>query len=374
MLAIGKRKEIQVPVIWSVMGIALFLVALSLFTTAMGMAVSTIFSGHLIIGGLLALLALAIPWSLAGTFAGLAFSLMAAGVTCDRVSSLKRAYSRLLLSWDHLPLMKAGTYLSCNSDLAGLELCDGDYDRGLDRMRKVVERLNKNPFMRQSAFVRIMNYNLAATLLRLDYLDECDRVVEGSLSIAPAVYSRWSPQRLLWHRQISNWESFQYYSLKGGLALERGDYEVAVDLLGKGLEALQAPGFSFMILPVFKRLSMVSVLTSLVIARLELNQKAEAVSDTRQIIEILPTCYQSGYFLLGLKDLSRLSEKLIAHKEYESAEMILQYCYASARSSSYHPDSHLVIDAYLNLFSATERSDHLADLRSWVLPLAIEGH
>lgn len=335
-------------------------------------------------------LAVILPYKFAGYFAELFMEHRLANVKCDQVSSLKRSYARMIGVWSRLPVQKGRFFLLSNSNLAVLELCDGDYERGMERFKAVNEKAKKNFFFRNSDLNKLFAFNYAQSLLRLEYYDQCEQFIAKEVKVAlPAAdaspeatahvghvngnfFNKLLSRRPKQPKNTESWFELRGLILEGTLHVSREDDEQAIAPLEKALAIMKASRASNLIFPVSQLISLMSTHASLALAKLRLDRPAEAISNCDEALAILPQVYQSGFFLQMLSSQVKLAECLMDKGEVDRAASILQYSYAAARLTPYHVDAHDVLLAKERLLIMTGRHSEVADMKIWVLPLEIE--
>ena len=384
-----------------------------LFTCA---AIPGLFSGGYNFAGIFCLtLAVLLPWKFTGYFAELIMEHRLANVTCDQVSSLKRSYARMIGVWSRLPLQKGRFFLLSNSNLAVLELCDGDYERGMERFKAVNEKAQQNIFFRNSDLNRLFAFNFAQSLLRLEYFDQCERfiarevnqlsqgdqvsqdnqlskvndelpteVVQAQPASTPtdqakpaegrfSRFKRFGRRFSRRQRKIGSesWLDLRGLVLAGTLYTCREENEKAIVPLERALAIMEKKS-SLLIFPVSQVLALVGVHSSLALCKLRMGLTAEGLVNCDEAIALLPGVYRSGFFLQMLNSQVKLAECLMDNQQYDRANAILQYSYAAARLTPYHVDAQDVLLAKERLLILTGRSSEIADMKTWVLPLEIE--
>lgn len=318
-------------------------------------------------------LVLAIPWLLTFGMAGFTTNFKIAALKCHDVFSLRYSYTRIFRVLTALPVMQQPWFILATADLAGLELCDGDADAVVARLRVLASAVPSSLIHRDSHLGKMLQPQLGMA----ESLGYCDAF--GARDIRAACVLGLMPsleliqnELVFWRTEDSIWTQVHRFGLAAAEHADQGDFQGALDALEKAIQLQAQKNFSIKLLPIVKQINMTALLTCRALCKFALGPEydQDATESLNDVLSLLPECYQSGLFLALAPGQISLVQALLERKQYDLAEKFVQYTYAAVRLSPHHPASSNVLQAYEQLLVATNRGHEIADLKSWVLPIS----
>ncbi len=318
-------------------------------------------------------LVLAIPWLFTFGLAGLAMSFRIAALKCHEVSLLRYSYTRMLRVLTSLPVMQKHWLVLAITDLAGLELCDGDDSAAVSHLQQLANLMPGNIQYRNTHLDKMLQpqLGLADSLCYCDAFGARDIRAACVLSLMPSL-ELLQNELDFWRKEDSVWTKIHKLGLDAAAYADQSNFQLAVDALEQAIQLQALKSSSIALWPIAKQINMTALLTCRALCKFALGPEhdQDATESLVDLLSLLPECSQSGFFLALSPGQISLVQALLERKQYDLAERFIQFTYAAVRLNPHHPSSSGVLQVYEQLLLANNRGDEIADLKSWVLPIS----
>ncbi|MDP3506629.1 MAG: hypothetical protein Q8T09_01440 [Candidatus Melainabacteria bacterium] len=318
-------------------------------------------------------LVLAIPWLLTFGTAWLAMSFRLAAMKCHDVSRLRYSYTRMFSVLASLPVMQYTWLISATTDLAGLELCDGDDFAAIAHLQQLVDMVPTRAQYRNTHLAKMLQPQLGL-IDSLSYYDAFGaRDVRAACALSLMVSFELVQNELdFWQPEDSIWTKVHRLGLAGAEHADQANFQMAVETLEQAIQLQALKSSSIALWPIAKQINMTALLTCRALCKFALGPEhdQDATESLVDLLSLLPECSQSGFFLALSPGQISLVQALLERKQYDLAERFIQFTYAAVRLNPHHPSSSGVLQVYEQLLLANNRGDEIADLKSWVLPIS----
>lgn len=316
---------------------------------------------------------LAIPWLFTFFIAQFAMSIRIAALNYLDVSQLRYTCTRMLKVLNALPVMQQPCFILVTADLAGLELCDGDDFAAIAHLQQLANLMPGNIQFRNTHAAKMLQPQLGL----VDSLGYCDSFGARDIRAACAITLMPSLELIqnevaFWRAEDSIWTKVHRLGLAAAEHADQGNFQMTVETLEQAIQLQNLKSSSIALWPIAKQINMTALLGCRALCKFALGPEhdREAIESLKDLLSLLPECFQSGFFLALAPGQISLVQALLERKQFDLAEKIVQYTYAAVRLNPHHPASSGVLQVYEQLLVATNRGHEIADLKSWVLPIS----